>query len=84
MPTYTYVCKKCNYEFERIVPIAKMNEPISDPCPNEDCGTLGEVIKTIQGKFSSPEKDLRPPKALGEYMKRIKDNTKGAANFRTD
>lgn len=77
-----YQCKKCDYIFEKIEKIDNRNEPISYPCPN--CRTLGEVVHYITGRFSSPEKEFRPPKEFGKFLKKLKDNTKESGNFRTD
>ncbi len=83
MPIYNYQCKKCDHEFERMLPISKLDEPISDPCPNEECGALGEVVKVIVGKFKSVERIGKPPAEFNEMLKRIKRGTKDAADFKT-
>lgn len=83
MPIYNYQCKKCGYEFEKMLSISNLNEPISDPCPNEECGTLGEVVKVIVGKFKSVEKIGKPPEDFNYMLKRIKKGTKDAADFKT-
>ena len=45
MPTYDYNCTKCNHSFDRLLKIADMHQPISEPCP--ECAALGSVTKIM-------------------------------------
>jgi putative FmdB family regulatory protein len=83
MPIYEYHCKKCNTYFERILPHSRIDEPIADPCPNEECSTLGEVQLIIAGKFLDVQPDWKPKPEFNHFLNRLKNNTKGASDFRT-
>lgn len=47
MPTYDYQCSSCNHQFERLLKIADMHLPTTEPCP--ECNAQGTVTKQIQG-----------------------------------
>lgn len=86
MPSYDYGCLDCEHSFDKILPISKMYEPESEPCPN--CGKEGTVKKiitspavhytfmggTVQGSSKTPEgfKDR-----LREMKKNIGPDAKG-------
>jgi putative FmdB family regulatory protein len=45
MAVYDYYCNNCDYGFEKSLKISERDQPLSEPCP--ECGTIGEVIKTV-------------------------------------
>jgi putative FmdB family regulatory protein len=47
MPLYDYRCKHCNHEFEKVLKVADLHLPTTEPCPA--CGLEGTVEKTIKG-----------------------------------
>jgi putative FmdB family regulatory protein len=43
MPIYEYECRTCETRFEKLLSMSKMNEPLTEGCPN--CGVkLGDNI----------------------------------------
>lgn len=42
---YDYRCEKCEHTFERVLKMADMMVPTTEPCPN--CGETGSVTKVI-------------------------------------
>lgn len=81
MPTYSYQCTKCENNFDKILKIAEMHQPTTEPCPN--CQSEGTVVKTIGGAPS-----MGDPVRLGlrkhdngfkEVLQRI-----GAANIHSN
>ena len=47
MPIYEYKCKKCDNEFDKILPFSKMDEP--QKC---DCGEKVERVKISKSNFT--------------------------------
>ncbi len=79
MPTYDYKCEKCKHEFERQLPIAKMNEPTEYPCPCGPCH--GTIIKMVAvpgfayDNISSPGHKKSTPNWMKDKLKEIKRTT---------
>lgn len=80
MPLYNYQCKHCSHEFEKVLKIADMHLPSSEPCPK--CGVEGQVIKTISGapNLGDPVRlGLRKPdQGFKEVMQKIHANNPGS------
>lgn len=83
MPFYDFQCKKCNHTFERMVNYSAIESVIADPCPNEECGCLGEVVKITTGQFMHYNMPRKPPDDFCNMLSSLKKNTKGAADFTT-
>jgi putative FmdB family regulatory protein len=47
MPLYDYRCNHCSHEFEKVLKVAELHLPTTQPCPA--CGLEGHVEKTIVG-----------------------------------
>ena len=45
MPTYEFICNKCEQRFERILRMSDREKPESEPCPNTECGEAGQVAR---------------------------------------
>ena len=76
MPLYDYRCNHCSHEFEKVLKVAEMHLPSSEPCPA--CGLNGHVEKTIMG--APPIGDAarlgirRVDNGFKEVMQKIHDN----------
>lgn len=81
MPTYTYHCTKCDHDSERILKIADMHLPTTEPCSN--CQSEGTVVKTIGGAPAMGDAVRlglrRTDDGFKEVMQRI-----GAANIHSN
>ena len=45
MPTYSYQCSKCDHEWDTVLKIAELDNPLSEPCVK--CKEEGGVKKII-------------------------------------
>lgn len=73
MPAYTYKCKACNHEFERVLKIAERDLPTTEQCP--ECKAEGQVYKTILGApaLGDPVRLglIKPDSGFKEVMQKI-------------
>lgn len=73
MPLYTYKCEHCAHEFEAVLKIAEMHQPVQSPCPK--CGVEGHVQKTILGAPSIGDPVrlglIKPDSGFKEVMQKI-------------
>jgi predicted nucleic acid-binding Zn ribbon protein len=80
MPSYDYVCEKCDHEWEETYVIDDRNKPINEKCVN--CKKKGGVYKKVAAPFigdSVRQGVKKPDKGFVEVMQRIKK-----ANRRSD
>lgn len=70
MPTYEYRCEKCNHEFESVLPIGKMNQPIDSPCPS--CGEINSVRTRITSSRFAFRKEFGNDSGFSDTIKEIK------------
>ena len=74
MPTYDYLCSKCEHRFEKLCRIADRQDPEKEPCPN--CGTENSVSITLTApSLVSPfrvEGLVKPKGDFRERMQQIK------------
>lgn len=81
MPTYDYRCGSCGHEFDKILSIARMQEPESEACP--DCGAT-EVKQFIAGWskncFVTSEQlgRKKAPEDFRHFMNTIKKKNRGS------
>lgn len=66
MPTYEYGCGVCTHKFEKILKIANMDDPLSEPCPACGLVSVGRVYGSQNLAFMSPE-SLGRHKAPGDF-----------------
>jgi putative FmdB family regulatory protein len=79
MPTYSYVCTHCNKEWDRLLKIADMETPISEPCPS--CGTSGNIYNKICAPAFSDSMKLGLKKAdsgFTDVLRRIHERSPGS------
>lgn len=73
MPTYEYHCNSCETNFDRILKIAEMDQPLEEPCPH--CKEKS-IIRVVGGSyaFMSPEAlgRKKPPEDFRELLRKIK------------
>ena len=71
MPTYDYVCSKCNHTFEKICRIDSRLEPETEPCPG--CADIGCVSLTLTApSLVSPFRVDGLVKPRGDFRDRMK------------
>lgn len=79
MPTYEYQCTKCGKHHDRILSVAKRNDPLNEDCPF--CDSKGH-IKMVLG--SNPIADpvrlgrIKPPAGFNEVLRNIKAVSPGS------
>lgn len=79
MPIYEFKCKTCNTVFEEILPYARMEEPLSLPCPScsdtssiEQCFTAAAIMDPFAlGR-------VKPSSTLREKLRNIKKTHPGS------
>lgn len=67
MPTYTFRCQACSKDFEKVLRIKQLDEPVL--C--EDCG--GKCIKTITTAPGFRFDDAKPTGGFRDVIKKIKE-----------
>lgn len=82
-PNYDYGCLECDHVFDKILPIAKMDEPIDEPCPN--CGKVGSIHKIIGSPmihwtFMGSTIQSKTPDTFKDVLKEIKKKSGRNAN----
>lgn len=76
MPTYDFICNKCNHNFDQLLSISEREKPISEKCPS--CKKKGGVQRNYNSYTQTIGSDstLNPNKATGgqwnELMSRMK------------
>lgn len=74
---YTYQCKSCKEEFDRLLSIARMHEPELEACPK--CLELS--VTKIMNKTAMLQFEVNMTKPTGEFrelLQQIKKNNKGS------
>ncbi len=73
MPLYSFVCQECSHDFEKLLSMSRMEEPLKEPCP--ECNELGKIeqLPTTFG-LADPVKlgHIKPPSGFGEVLAKIK------------
>jgi putative FmdB family regulatory protein len=80
MPTYDYYCKKCLHDFEKFLPIAKMDDPLNEPCPK--CGEVGCIEKimgapVVHWTFMGSTIQSHAPEGFKDILRNMKKNNGG-------
>lgn len=80
MPTYSYLCKGCGHEFEKVLKISERKDPETEECPY--CLVEGSVTLIIKTNFEIvPEHAvgrIRPHRDWQEHLNRIKRKNPGS------
>ena len=71
MPTYDYKCSGCGHSFERILKIADIDKPLSEPC--SECGELLNERQVSAPAFGDPVRlgFIRPNGDIKEVLQKI-------------
>jgi putative FmdB family regulatory protein len=84
MPTYDYGCVECDHVFELFLPLSRMDEPLTQPCPN--CGKEGSIHKIIGAPVvhwsfmgSTIQSSKMVPEGFKDRLREIKKNVGGKA-----
>ena len=77
MPTYDYYCKSCLHDWELFLPLSRMNEPLSNPCPN--CGEYDNIEKIIGApvvhwSFMGSTIQSHAPETFKDVLRNMKKN----------
>ena len=72
MPMYVYGCETCSHEFEKLLPMRSMEEPLNKPCPN--CGASTVKQRPTTAAFSDPFNlgRIKPSHGFREKLRNIK------------
>jgi len=73
MPSYDFICSKCNYKFDEYLSISNRNEPLQQPCPN--C-LKTECIRRHYEEFPTVgyDNNLKPSSEFKEIMNMVKNS----------
>lgn len=80
MPTYDYGCTQCEHVWEAFLPLAKMDDPLHEPCPN--CGAVNTIHKfmgapvvhwTFMG--STIQSSNKTPDTFKDVLRRVNAST---------
>lgn len=73
MPIYEYSCSQCETNFERILRMSLMEEPLSNPCP--ECGATGTIHQqATAANFGDPIRMgiKRPDAGWNDVLSKVK------------
>ena len=79
MPTYEYLCEKCEHYFTQFRSISTMNAPEEEPCPN--CGEVAvkKVMMTAPAIGDAVRLRIRRPDGgFKEVLQKIHEKTPGS------
>ena len=79
MPTYTFLCKECKQQWEEVLKISEIDNPLSEPCPVCDNKAVIRLMSAPAQRSTKRGKndfnpDLMPPE-VKKRLEKIK-NTK--------
>ena len=79
MPTYEYLCDKCEHYFTKLVSISNMHQPEEEPCPNCSEIAVKKVMMTAPA-FGDPVRlrVRRPDGGFKEVLQKIHEKTPGS------
>ena len=76
MAFYVYRCNKCKKEFEEMLTMDNRDVPLSQPCPNKRCKTVGKIERLVGAPpIIDPTRIsglLKPPNAFQNKLREIK------------
>lgn len=83
-PSYDFGCTKCEHTWETFLPLAKMDEPFDEPCPN--CGETGCIHRfmgapVVHWSFmgSTIQSSKHCPDTFKDVLRRVNASTGGKA-----
>jgi hypothetical protein len=65
MPSYDFICNKCNEKWEAFLSISQRNKPIEEPCPHCSCDKCVEKNWQDTSLSIGSDATLTPNKATG-------------------
>jgi putative FmdB family regulatory protein len=79
MPTYEYLCEKCEHYFTQYLSISSMNVPEETPCPNCSEIAVKKVMMTAPA-IGDPVRlrVRRPDNGFKEVLQKIHEKTPGS------
>jgi putative FmdB family regulatory protein len=82
MPTYDYICSKCEHTFDKILRIDDRAAPTNEACPS--CGQIGCVsISFGAPSLMSPFRVDGLKKPSGQFRERVQQIKKGLGRTKT-
>lgn len=83
---YSYRCAACKHEFERILSMARLEEPEGEPCPECTAGPVSSFISTGQSiAFMDPVRAgfKKPSEGWSNFLNGLKKQNPGCPDFNT-
>ena len=83
MPTYAFICNKCDHHFDRLISIANRDNPLTEACPA--CSEAGYIVRNygdshIEWSDAVQLGMKKAPADWRDFLKTLKKNTRGAAD----
>tara|TARA_Y100000310_G_scaffold12233_1_gene12656 strand:+ start:1576 stop:1878 length:303 start_codon:yes stop_codon:yes gene_type:complete len=75
MPIYEYYCDKCDGKFDEVLPMARYDEPTTEPCPAcgaTECVHRGVPSRIMTGVDTTLTADKATGGAFGALMNKMK------------
>lgn len=86
---YSYRCGACKHEFEKMLSMARQQEPEGEACPNTECSLVGQVKSFISSgqtiAFMDPVRAgfQKPSGDWTNWLNNLKKKNKGCPDFNT-
>ena len=75
MPIYEYHCDACKERFDAILPMARYDEPTTEPCPG--CRLTGTVHRRVPSRIQTGvDANVTPNKKTGGQWGQLMDKMK--------
>jgi putative FmdB family regulatory protein len=79
MPSYQMKCDACGYVFDRVLPFARIDEPLSQPCPF--CKKKGKIRRLVAAPAICDSVVIgvtKPDRGFAEVVQKIKRANPGS------
>lgn len=79
MPTYSYQCQFCGYQFDMSLSMNEMERPIHEPCPKCNKKAVNQII-TSATPISDPHRmgRIKPDDTWRSFLRNLKDKNPGS------
>lgn len=86
MPTYDYICKECNFAFDKILKIDDRQSPTQEACPNCGKNNSVDILISSPSLVSANRVDglIKPSGQFRERMQQIKKGLSKTKNTLKD
>lgn len=86
MPTYTFRCDDCKHEFDKLLKIAEMDDPLSEPCPECSNTHVKRIFSSAASiAFMDPVRAgfQKPSGDWTNWLNKLKKKNPGCPDFNT-